>query len=300
MARAERTPPSSGSRGAEQWRMWYVAPADAYGRLIVSNESTTYQYEPKIATVYSDEWEHSAATLTLDLDTAKVIKNYSVEVSASSDIANRKAVSLSLVSKYSGALVERVWLDSTTKLVLERETYDADGTIESKTSFDNIRMVNDLPKELFDLSVPAGMHVEPGPPFGKSGKDHQSDAGRAGFTIVTPKYLPQGFSFDKAAVGTRNGIQTAQLLYTDGLRDFSVFENSTERLPDLKNPTNIQVDDSTGVTADIAGETLLSWNSSGLNITLVGDLPAKLLAKIGGSVKPLTCATEITSTSRLP
>src|SRR5471030_1892224 len=27
-----------------KWRMWYVAPADAYGRLIVSNESTTYQY----------------------------------------------------------------------------------------------------------------------------------------------------------------------------------------------------------------------------------------------------------------
>jgi outer membrane lipoprotein-sorting protein len=269
-----------------KWRMWYVAPADAYGRLIVSNESTTYQYEPKIATVYSDEWEHSAPALALDLDTARVLKNYDVDVGAPSDLASRKVVSLSLVSKYSGSLVERVWLDSVTRLVLERETYDADGTIESKTSFDNIRMVNDLPKELFDLTVPAGMHVEPGTQFGKPGKDVKTIQVGLGFTIVTPKYLPQGFTFDKASVGTRNGIQTAQLLYTDGLRDFSVFENSTQRLPDLQNPTNISVDDSTGVTEDIAGETLLSWNSTGLNITLVGDLPAKLLAKIGGSVKP--------------
>jgi len=121
-----------------KWRMWYVAPADAYGRLIVSNESTTYQYEPSIATVYSDEWEHSAPALALDLDTARVLKNYSVDVGASSDIASRKAVALSLVSKYTGALVERVWLDTATKLMLQRETYDADGTIESKTSFDNI------------------------------------------------------------------------------------------------------------------------------------------------------------------
>jgi outer membrane lipoprotein-sorting protein len=269
-----------------KWRMWYVAPADAYGRLIVSNESTTYQYEPKIATVYSDEWAHSAPALTLDLDTAKVLKNYSIDVGPSSDVASRKTVTLSLVSKYSGALVQRVWLDSATKLVLQRETYHADGTIDTKTTFDNIRIVNDLPKNLFDLTVPSGMQVKPGTIFGKAGKDLATIQSGLDFTVVSPKFVPQGFTFDTASVGTRNGIQTVQLLYTDGLRDFSVFENATARLPELTSPKNIDVDDTVGVTDEIAGETLLSWNANGLNITLVGDMPTKQLVRIGASVKP--------------
>lgn len=266
-----------------KWRMWYVAPADAYGRLIVSDEATTYQYEPKTATVYSEAWEQAPA-LTLDLDTAKVLKNYSSEVGASTVVAGRKAITIALVSKYSGVLAQRVWVDAETKIVLERETYDSDGSISSKTNFDTIRFVNDLPKDLFDLSVPAGMHVEPGTTYGKAVKSVDMIQPDVDFTIISPRYVPQGFSFDQASLGSRNGIQTVQLLYTDGLRDFSVFENATDRLPDLVSPRQFDVDDTTGITDEIDGETLLSWNANGLNITLVGDMPAKLLARIGASV----------------
>ena len=268
-----------------KWRMWYVAPADAYGRLIVSDEKTTYQYEPKTATVYSDAWEQAPA-LTLDLDAAKVLKNYNADIGANADVAGRKAITISLASKYSGVLAQRVWIDSQTRLVLERETYDADGGISSKTSFDTIRIVKDLPKDLFDLSIPTGMHVEPGTTYGKSAQGIDALQSGVPFTIIQPGYLPQGFSFDQGSLGVRNGIQTVQLLYSDGLRDFSVFENATDRLPDLASPRQFDIDDTTGITDEIDGETLLSWNANGLNITLVGDMPAKLLARIGASVRP--------------
>ena len=268
-----------------KWRMWYVAPADAYGRLIVSDETTTYQYEPTTATVFSDEWTQAPA-LTLDLDTAKVLKNYSIEVGAAPDVAGRRSVMLSFTSKYGGALVQRVLLDAATNLVLEREAYAADGTIESKSSFDNVRIVSALPKDLFDLTVPAGMHVEPGTTFGKTVKDLGSIQGSVSFDVIRPLYVPDGFTFDQASLGTREGIQTVQLLYTDGLRDFSVFENATDRLPQLESPKSIAVDDAMGETDEIAGETLLSWNAGGLNITLVGDMPARILARIGASVRP--------------
>ena len=269
----------------DKWRMWYVAPADAYGRLIVSDETTTYQYEPKISTVYSDSWEQAPA-LTLDLDTARVLSNYDADFGASADVAGRKAVTISLVSKYNGALAQRVWVDTQTHVVLQRESYDADGTISSKSSFDTIRFVNDLPKDLFDLSVPAGMHVEPGTTYGRAVKN--LDALRSGvpFTVMSPRYVPQGFTFDQGSLGTRNGIQTVQLLYTDGLRDFSVFENATDRLPDLVSPQQYDIDDTTGITDEIAGETLLSWNAYSLNITIVGDMPARVLARIGSSLRP--------------
>lgn len=269
----------------DKWRMWYVAPADAYGRLIVSDEMTTYQYEPKIATVYNDSWEQ-APSLTLDLDTAKVLKNYAADIGAGASVAGRKAVTISLVSKYNGALAQRVWVDADTDVVLQRESYDSDGTISSKTSFDTIRFVTDLPKDLFDLTIPAGMHVAPGPTYGKSVKAISDIQGGVPFSIISPQYVPQGFTFDQASVGMRNGIQTVQLLYTDGLRDFSVFENATDRLPDLTSPERFDVDDTPGITDELDGETLLSWNAYSLNITLVGDMPARLLARIGASVKP--------------
>lgn len=269
-----------------KWRMWYVAPADAYGRLILSNETTTYQYEPKIATVYSNDWSQSSPDLTFELNVSKALKNYDVEASPSNDVAGRKTKVLSFVSRYSGALVERVWIDSATKLVLKRETYHADGTIDSKTSFDNVRIGASLPKELFDLTVPPGMHVVPGTTFGKAGKDVASAASGLDFKVVSPDYLPHGFTLQRAALGKRNDIQTIQLVYTDGLRDFSVFENSTGRLPELDTSTTIDVGDESGVTARLEGETLISWNTGGLNITIVGDATPKELAKIGASIKP--------------
>jgi outer membrane lipoprotein-sorting protein len=269
-----------------KWRMWYVAPADAYGRLIVSNESLTYQYEPKTATVFSDAWSQTSPGVTLDIDVGKVTKNYSIEQGAADEVAGRKAIQISLLSRYSGTLVERLWLDSQTKLVLRRETYSPDGTIETKSNFDNVRFVNDLPSSLFDLTVPAGMQVRQGTTYGTAGKDLASIQSTLNFSVVSPQYLPDGFSLEKTSLGDQSGIQTIQLLYTDGLRDFSVFENSTQRLPKLDNSSPIDVGDASGQTAELAGETLVTWNAGGLNVTMVGDFTPRELARIGASIRP--------------
>jgi outer membrane lipoprotein-sorting protein len=270
----------------DKWRMWYVAPADAYGRLIVSNESTTYQYEPKIATVFSDAWSQSSPGVALEIDAGKVLKNYTVTQGPDAQVAGRNAVTLSLSSKYSGALVQRIWVDKTTNLVLQRETYHSDGTIDQKTGFEDVRIVNDLPKELFDLTVPAGMHLEQGATYGKAAKDVATIQATLDFTVVSPTYLPEGFDLEKASQSVNSGVHNVQLIYTDGLRDFSVFENSTKRLPDLENAKQIDVGDATGETVMLDGETVLSWNTGGMNVTMVGDLTARELAKIGASVRP--------------
>jgi len=266
--------------------MWFVAPADAYGRLIVSNESLTYQYEPKTATVFSDAWSQSSPGVTLDLDVGKVVKNYIVEQGPSENLAGRQAIEVSLVSKYTGALAERLWLDARTKLVLRRETYNADGSLETKTEFDSVRFVNDLPKSLFDLTVPAGMQVKQGTTYGSQGLDAAAVQSGVHFRIVSPQALPDGFSLEKTSLGTQGGVATIQLLYTDGLRDFSVFENDTSRLPALDSSASIDVGDAVGESANIAGETLVSWNVGGLNVTMVGDFTPKELAKIGASIVP--------------
>lgn len=286
--RAESTVVNIDHLAPSLWRIWYVAPADAYGRLIISNETVTYQYEPTANKVYANDWSSNEVALGDALDTNRIEKNYTVDVGAATSVAGRTAHNLVMTSKHSGALVERLWVDDQTSLILRREIYHADGTIASKTSFDNVRAVKSLPKDLFDLSIPAGMTLVPGATYATKSASDVAAAATLSFTVVRPKFLPDGFVLTHESVGMHDAVQTLQLVYDDGLRDFSLFENATGRLPKFENgsPHAISVGDNDGKYAEVGSETILSWNSKGLNLTLVGSLSVKELSAIGASLKP--------------
>ena len=270
-------------RAPTDWRLWYVAPADAYGRLILSNESVTYQYEPKTGKVFSNDWAAMSPFAAATLDLGRVQRNYSVQRGDHASVAGRAASTLSLISSYSHALVMRLWVDNATGLVLRRETYHADGTIAAKTSFDNIRYVKDLPNDLFKMTVPAGMTLAPGTEYGKATTDVQTMVSGLSFKPLDPPALAEGFSLDKSSHDVRGGVQTAQFIYSDGLRSISLFENPTGRYPtiDGPEPKPIAVGKQTGEYTSVAGEWMLTWNAQGLNFTMVGDVTPKELARIG-------------------
>ncbi len=196
--------------------------------------------------------------------------------------------SLSLVSKHTGTLVQRIWVDNDTNLILRRESYSADGSVAAKSSFDSIRIGVDLPQDLFRLTVPAGMTLVATPSLGKSTTDTDSLVRSLDFKFAAPKYLPDGFAFEHGSVASHKGVNTVEFVYSDGLRTFSLFENATGRLPSFGGTTSkpIEIGEVDGVVADLAGQTLVSWNSGGLNLTIVGDLSAKEIAKIGASIHP--------------
>ena len=83
-------------------------------------------------------------------------------------------------------------------------------------------------------------------------------------------------------------MDTVEFVYGDGLRTFSLFENASGRLPrfDTASPKPIAIGDANGVYADVSGQTLVSWNAGGLNLTIVGDLSPKEIARIGASIHP--------------
>lgn len=281
VARVEHRAPFS-------WRIWYMAPADAYGRLILSDEQRTYQYEPNLNRVISHDWYESAPGVATPVDIATVLRNYSIELGPASSIAGRAAHSLSLVSRHTGILAQRIWVDDKTKLILRRENYNSDGAVSEQTSFDSIRVVESFPPGLFALQVPRGMTLVQGFDYGKSTQDTADVMRLATFKFAEPKYLPDGFTLVSGSVATHDGVQTIQLVYGDGLRTFSLFENATARMPtfDEATPKPLQVGSSNAETANVAGQTLVSWNAGGLNLTLVGDLSEKESATIGASIHP--------------
>lgn len=268
------------------WRIWYIAPADAYGRLIVSNESLTYQYEPENNRVYRNDWSASAPGVAEPVDLDQVVKNYDMQLGPATPVAGRDTKLVSLVSKHTGSLVERVWIDDKTRLILRREIYHPDGSIESKTSFDSIKIGTTFPGNLFDLSVPKGMTLVPGADYGRPTSDVSSLQGLSKFRFADPGTLPYGFRLKNGSMSSHDGVDAVQLVYSDGLRTFSLFEYTNASLPRFAHvtPKPIRIGSVDGEYADVAGETIASWTSNGVIYTMVGDLAVKEITRIGAAV----------------
>lgn len=274
-------------KAPNSWRLWYVAPAGAYGRMIVSNESLTYQYEPKQSRVYKNDWSATAPGVALSLDFGRVEENYTVELGPKTSVAGLTARSLSLVSKHTGSLIQRFWFDVRSKLILRRESYHPDGSIGSKSSFDNIRIGGTLPGELFKMSVPSGMTLVPGAEYGKPTSNVADLHASSKFEFAAPATLPYGFRLENGSFTSHDGVDTVQLVYGDGLRTFSLFEYTNASMPRFSRakPKPLRIGELTGEYADVDGETLASWNTSHLVFTIVGDLGTKEISKIGAAIK---------------
>ncbi len=96
----------------------------------------------------------------------------------------------------------------------------------------------------------------------------------AGFTPYRPKDLPQGFALDSGDVTTVNGVRTLQLLYSDGLRTISLFENSSGAAADFGSlhPKTIEFEGHQAQYVEDGPTTLLTWEEHELHFALVGDL----------------------------
>ncbi len=279
VARVEHKAPSL-------WRIWYMAPADAYGRLIVSNEQQTYAYEPHGREVISYDWYRAAPGVAQPVNVDQVLRNYAVDLGPATPIAGRLAISLSLVSRYTGRLIQRVWLDKATHLILRRENYNAEGSVATESGFDTVRIGVSFPPKLFSLDVPRGERLVRRTDDAIPLSDPAQLGRLAGFTVVVPKYLPEGFVLQSGSIATHNGIKTVQLVYGDGLRTFSLFENATGRLPAFRGATTrlVQIAHADGQSADVEGQTVVSWNSGGLNLTIVGSVSEHESELIGASI----------------
>jgi len=275
-------------KSPNRWRIWYVAPADAYGRMIVSNESLTYQYEPSRNRVYSYDWNNTAPGILAPVDVGRVQANYSVDLGPTSSVAGRKTTTLSLVSKHTGALVQRIWVDDQTKLILRRENYIADGSVGAKSSFDSIRVGISLPQDLFNLTVPSGMTLVSGATYAKTTTNTNELVKSLDFKFAPPNYLPNGFALERGSVASHDGVNTVEFVYGDGLRTFSLFENASGQLPRFNEGESepIVIGAANGKYAEVSGQALASWNAGGLNFTIVGDLSTKEISKIGASIHP--------------
>ena len=83
-------------------------------------------------------------------------------------------------------------------------------------------------------------------------------------------------------------MRTLHLIYSDGLRTLSLFENATGAAADFGalHPRTVRFEGHDAQYVEDGPTTLLTWKEHGLHFALVGDLLRTELIEIAKSVVP--------------
>lgn len=272
-------------RAPDMTRRWYLAPESLYGDFILGRGDTSYDVDPhtkRIVVVHDDALDDQVA---MDDNFGLLLHNYRAVIGSDDNIAGRRAVAVLLINKYTGETVMRIVVDAETKLVLEKDRYSSTGSVAHLMRFEQIRYTNAIPAGLFSIPSTGYAHVN-GPSHGIPSNDLAAVVKTAGFHAIGPKYLPDGFLPIAGDVSEIKGVRTLHVLYSDGLRTVSLFENARGAAVDLSKYTvhSTRVKSADAQYVEDGPTTLLTWASGSHHFALVGELSRAELVRIASSV----------------
>lgn len=265
-------------------RKWYLAPQSLYGDSMIARGDARYAVDvARHRIVVSTDNDLDDAISRAD-NLGLLLSNYRVVNEPDAHLDSRLAHVLALINAFTGTTAMRLWIDAKTSIVLERQRYGSTGAMLDEKRFTNIRFTNAIPTAMFD--PPQHFARVQGAVRAAPSHDYARIVRSAGFPARSPKYLPDGFFEIAGNVVKIKGVRSLQLLYSDGIRTVSLFENAKGAAVDLSHykavPTSVAghpaqyvVDGST---------TLLAWPAGTLHLALVGDLDRAELIKIAASL----------------
>lgn len=274
-------------RAPDDTRKTYLAPPSVYGQYLITHGAVSYLFDPQKKTMTTSQNPASSNPVAENDNIVLLLANYRAISGPDESVAGRSSNTVSLVNKFTGVRAVRMWIDSQSHIVLAKEIYHADGSLISRVRFDDIRMTNDIPSGVFTRDT-AGYISVAGRNYAQPSTDLEATIKNAGFTPMTPKRLPDGFALVSANVSDIRNIRSLHLLYSDGVRDLSLFENAGSAAADFGTlkPQKIHFEDHDGNFVNDGTTTLLAWREHNLAFALVGDLDIKELAAIAASVVP--------------
>jgi negative regulator of sigma E activity len=271
-------------RAPDHTRKTFSAPAALSGDSVILLGNTSYEVDVKRSRVVSSENDAQTDSASLAANYTLLKKNYHAVAKADEVFAGRPAKVIALVSDYSNKSAVVVRIDRETKLVLDRQQYDSDGSIIGEMRFIRIRFTTAMPDA--DFTVPTNLTQVAGPHRGVPSEAIDTLVANAGFATHNPKFLPLGFSPVEGSLVTIQGVRTLHLLYSDGIRSVSLFENTKVPAADLTRyhaqSTTIAGHDAQ--YAESGPTTIVVWSNNDLNYTLVGDMHLAELQKIATSI----------------
>ena len=264
----------------------YLSPPRLHGDSIVTRGEQSFFVDVRRHRVLQSENDAANDQIARDDNYILLRANYRAVKKAAESFDGRHVRSVALVNKYTNHTTMLVRIDEDSKLVLDKQQFASDGSLVNEVRFESVRYTPDIPDA--DFNLPKEFAAVRGPTFDEPSQNVAQVVRAAGFPARGPKFLPDGFSPVEGHMIEVKRIPTLHLLYSDGIRTVSLFENTGDAGVDLQalHPQPASVAGHDARYAEQGPNTLLTWTDGPLHFALIGDLRLDELQHIAASLEP--------------
>ena len=270
-------------RPADDRRIYYLSPKSRRGLLIVSDGHNEWQYDPRTKDL-SHRRLSPGALEEDDLLNYKLLRaNYFLTVDPKPRVYDDRKVSLVTIKRPIGhTLARKFWIDNGTGLILKREIYGDDGELAVTSVFSEINYHPKTSSGAFSL---AGLSKLPGVHLSENSSPQEDSiqpalvAGQLTGKAYAPHSLA-GYQLVGASATSAGGKPILHLRYSDGLNLVSLFEQQrtqARRPTQVKGMQRAQIGSVPAHVSHRASLTTFNWDTSTLNVTLMGEMGVKAL-----------------------
>ena len=273
-------------RAPDFTRRLYAAPSSLSGDAVVSKGDVSFAIDAKRRRIVESRNDAMDDPFARKDNYALLRANYEAVGRGADLFDGRQTAGIALVNRWSRRTVLFMRVDRATNVVLDRQEFGPDGAIESEVRFTEIHYAAAIPTS--DFALPKAYRLVQGPTFGRPSENAADVVRRAGFQAREPKALPNGFSPVEGTLVELKGVRTVHLLYSDGIRTISLFENAKASNADLSalRPQTTSVAGRSAQYAEEGPLALLTWSDGDLSYTLVGEITLPDLQRIAASLSP--------------
>ncbi|MBV9233540.1 MAG: DUF4367 domain-containing protein [Candidatus Eremiobacteraeota bacterium] len=270
-------------RAPDLTRRSYTAPAELMGDSMISRGEVVYAVDPRRHRVVQTHNGALDDRVAYDNSYALLLQNYRLIAKPDETYDGRPVAEILLVNKYTARTTMLLRIDRQTKIVLDKQQFATDGSFVSEMRFEQVQYAT--PPD-GDFALPKGYDVVPGPTYAARTTDPQAPARSAGFPAVEPKALADGFAPVEASIVDMRGVRTLHVLYCDGIRTVSLFENASSTTLDTAGlaSQSTTVGNRSAQYAEDGATALLAWSDATLHYALVGELTQSELRRIAASI----------------
>jgi len=273
-------------RAPDLTRRDYEAPATLAGDTVVSKGDLIFSLDAPKHRIVEARNDAADDTRVLNSEYELLSANYRVQHRGEDTVAGRHTVDLALINKYSHRMTMLVRIDAASKIALDRQEFGPSGVLVSETRLEQIRYPEQVTAS--DFSLPKNFAVVRDPTLAETPEQPDAVVPSAGFAARAPHELPDGFAPVEGDFVEMHRVRMLHLLYSDGIRTFSLFESGTaSKLQAAETQTqSMRIGDRFGEYAEDAATGVLSWSDGSVQYTLVGEVGLVDLAHLAAAITP--------------
>ncbi|WP_440946767.1 outer membrane lipoprotein-sorting protein [Methanosarcina sp. T3] len=287
-----------------------IEPEEEAGTTVVSDGEFMWTYDPKTNTVIKMEMPDTP--ILGEMDYAEVIDEFLNETDVSllgvKEIDGRPTYLLETSPKgeeegFKLADGMRIWVDKETWMPLRYEMYDSDGDLVIELEIRDLEINTGIPDSEFVFEVPEGATVKTVDldAFELPEEMTLEEAREAaGFEILVPEYLPEGYAFNYSMVSNNSWIapegeafETVSLTYENEEGDTiylseTVYEGQAPDAAIMDSAEDVDIQGKEGKYFAFGDMKILRWEIGDINLSLTSSLEQDEMLRIAESVRENT------------